>query len=60
MSSMNTLHSNGDIIRSFYDYITHNSPDNVDDVLDFVSDLTDFSPDYILSEIDKIDEIEMG
>jgi hypothetical protein len=38
----------------------HNSPDNVDDVLDFVSDLTDFSPDYILSEIDKIDEIEMG
>jgi hypothetical protein len=57
---MNTLHSNGDIIRSFYDYITHNSPDNVDDVLDFVSDLTDMSPDYILSEIDKIDEIEMG
>lgn len=60
MSKMNTLHSNEEIIRSFYDYLTHNSPENVDDVLDFVSDLTDLSTDYILSEIDKIDEIELG
>ena len=60
MSKMNTLHSNEEIIRSFYDYLTHNSPENVDDVLDFVSDLTALSTDYILSEIDKIDEIELG
>lgn len=60
MSRLYDVHTNQEIIESFYDYITHNSPDNVDDVLDFVSDLTDLSPDYILSEIDKIDEREMG
>jgi len=60
MGRLNDIHTTKEIIESFYDYITHNSPDNVDDVLDFVSDVTDLSPDYILSEIDKIDEREMG
>lgn len=60
MSKLQNMHTNQEIIECFYDYITHNSPDNVDDVLDFVSDLTDLSPDYILSEIDKIDDYELG
>lgn len=60
MESMFTVHTNREIIEEFYNYITHNSPENVDDVLDFVSDLTNMSQDRILKEIDKIDELEMG
>lgn len=60
MESMFTVHTNKEIIEEFYNYITHNSPENVDDVLDFVSDLTNMSQDRILKEIDKIDELEMG
>lgn len=60
MGSMFDMHTNKDVIEVFYNYITHRSPENVDDVLDFVSDLTDMSQDRILQEIDKIDELEMG
>lgn len=60
MESMFTVHTNREIIEEFYNYITHNSPENVDDVLDFVSDLTNMSQDRILKEVDKIDELEMG
>ena len=60
MGSMFDMHTNKDVIEAFYNYITHRSPENVDDVLDFVSDLTDMSQDRILQEIDKINELEMG